>query len=72
MRDNELPVEMGIKIQTEQLDGWKTVLQPHVYEALVKYATQDNNKTKSGYDICRGVDLDEFIGNYIYCIRTSK
>jgi len=58
-------VEKGIEIQTEQLNGWKTVLQPKVYEALVKFATSTNNTAKSGYDVCRGTELSNYIGNYI-------
>ncbi len=65
MNYETLSVEKGIEIQTEQLNRWETVLQPKVYEALVKYATETNNTAKSGYDICRGSDLSCYVENYM-------
>jgi len=55
----------GIKYQAEQLARWKTVLIPEVYAALEEYATRNNHEAKSGYDVRRGVDLDNYIGNYM-------
>lgn len=64
MNNKNFKPKAAIKIQTEQLNTWKKVLLPKVYEALVKYATQDNATAKSGYDICRGSDLSCFVENY--------
>ena len=61
----ELTIEEGIKIQSKHLEEWKTILIPEVYEALSEYATRDNHQAKSGYDICRGSRLDNYIGNYM-------
>ncbi len=58
-------VKDGIEIQTEQLKDWKKVLQPKVYKSLVKFATEDNSKAKTGYDICRGTDFTNYIQNYV-------
>jgi len=60
----ELSVEKGIEIQTEQLARWKTKLKTKVYNALVERALRDNHNAKSGYDIFRGTDLDFFVANY--------
>lgn len=65
IKEETFTPEKGIGIQTEQLNRWKTVLQPKVYEALVKYATEANNTAKSGYDICRGSDLSCYVENYM-------
>ncbi len=56
-----LNVEVGIKIQTEQLADLKTVLKKKVFKALVKFATKDNDKAKDGFDIVRGDDLFHFV-----------
>jgi len=65
MERKEFTVEDGIEIQAEQLAGWKLILIPEVYEALEEYALRNNHKAQSGRDICRGVDLDNYIGNYM-------
>jgi hypothetical protein len=65
MRNNTFTVEEGINIQTEHLTQWKTILILEVYEALEEYAKRKNNKAKTGYDVCRGSDLDFYINNYM-------
>jgi len=69
MKGREFTVEDGIKIQAEQLSHWKKILIPEVYAALEEYATRDNNKAKKGYEVCRGVRLDSYIGNYMLGYR---
>jgi len=64
MKPTTLSVENGIKIQQKQLREWKTKLIPQVYKALKERAEQDNHLAKSGYDIFRGSNLDNFIANY--------
>lgn len=66
MEKQEFTVEDGITIQTEQLERWKAVLLPEVYTALEEYTTRDNNKAKSGYDICRGTDITTYISSYTF------
>lgn len=61
---NELSVEQGIEIQTFHLEKWKTVLKEEVFQDLKTWATSTNNEAKTGYDIRRGNDLDNYIGNY--------
>jgi hypothetical protein len=65
VKENEFTVEDGIKVQTEQLEGWKKILRPAVYNELRKWATKYNDKAHNGYDIARGITLDNFIGNYM-------
>lgn len=65
MKNNTFTVEEGLKIQAEHLTQWETILIPEVYEALEEYAKRKNNEAKTGYDICRGSDLDFYINNYM-------
>jgi hypothetical protein len=58
-------IEEGIEVQTRQLDLWKTILIPEVYEALEEYTKRNNNEAKSGYDIKRGTTLDFYVSNYM-------
>jgi hypothetical protein len=59
-----MTVEGGIQIQNEHLQKWKIILKDNVYEELVKWAISNNGEAKTGYDIRRGVELDNWIGNY--------
>jgi hypothetical protein len=61
----ELSVEEGIEVQNRQLGEWKSILKDEVYEALEEYAKRTNHEAKTGYDIRRGVSLDNYIGNYM-------
>jgi hypothetical protein len=61
----EFTIEEGIKVQTEHLAQWKTILIPEVYEALEEYTKRDNDKAQTGHDVRRGVDLDFYINNYM-------
>lgn len=61
---NHLSVEDGIRIQSEQLQDWKSILKDEVYEALHEYALRDNDKAETGYDICRGSSLSCYVENY--------
>ena len=65
MKNNTFTVEEGLKIQAEHLTQWKTILISEVYEALEEYTKRNNNKAKTGYDVCRGSDLDFYINNYM-------
>ena len=59
-----LSVEAGIKIQTEQLKEWKSVLKKSVYKDLKLWATSKNHEANDGFGICRGSDLDNYVNNY--------
>ncbi len=65
MERKAFTIEDGIEIQRTQLAAWKWVLITEVYEALEEYALRNNHKAKSGNDICRGVDLDNYVSNYM-------
>jgi len=65
MERKEFTVEEGIKYQMERLAKWKTVLIAEVYVALEEYATRNNHEAKSGYDVRRGDDLNNYISNYM-------
>jgi hypothetical protein len=56
--------EKGIQIQNEQLADWKKVLKEEVYMELALWAMEMNLEAINGYDIRRGVELDNWIGNY--------
>lgn len=53
-----------IGIQYKQLCDWKTVLLPHVFEALVNWSTSTNCSVKKADSIRRGNDLSTFVSNY--------
>jgi hypothetical protein len=65
MNKKGFTVEEGIEIQQQQLSQWKTILITEVYDALEEYATRNNGKAQSGFDICRGSELSSYIGNYM-------
>jgi hypothetical protein len=62
---NEFTVQQGLEIQARQLQEWESVLKPEVYKALHEYATRENGEAESGSDVKRGVDLSNYIGNYM-------
>jgi hypothetical protein len=72
VNESNFTVEDGIKIQSEQLAQWKKLLLPKVYKDLEKWATEHNDKAKSGNDIIRGTDMDNFIGNYFNSYTPSN
>jgi hypothetical protein len=55
--------ELGIQVQTEQLNAWKSVLLPHLFEKLRVLATKDNDDAVNGYDILRGTEIDNLVHN---------
>jgi hypothetical protein len=59
-----MTVEQGIQIQNEQLADWKKVLKEEVYRELALWTMEKNLEANTGYDIRRGVELDNWIGNY--------
>ena len=65
MEEKAFTIELGLEIQAKQLAEWKSILLPEVYEALYEYATRKNHEAKLGYDVRRGTDLDNYIGNYM-------
>jgi hypothetical protein len=62
-QERPFTVELGIEVQNDHLEEYKTILNSKTYKALVKFATKDNHKAKDGYQICRGNDLTCFINN---------
>ena len=65
MHTKKFTTEEGLEIQAKQLEEWKSVLVPEVYNALHEYATRNNNIAKSGWDVCRGTGLNNYIANYM-------
>ena len=65
MERKTFTIEDGIEIQTQHLSQWKTILINEAYEALEEYAKRNNDKAKTGYDICRGSELNNYISNYM-------
>jgi hypothetical protein len=62
--NQELSVAKGIQIQQQHLSEWKRVLKEEVYNKLALWAMEMNLEAINGYDIRRGVELDNWIGNY--------
>ncbi len=71
MQTETFTKEAGIAVQKEQLLEWSLVLKPEHYKKLKEFATKDNHKAKSGLDIKRGVDLDNFMANYAVQLRRA-
>lgn len=69
MNKQELSVERGIEIQSQQLSEWKQLLVPEVYEWLEKRAVRDNHLAKDGFAIRRGSDLSCDVANYLHYKR---
>jgi len=65
MEEKAFTIELGLEVQAEQLAKWKSILLPEVYEALYEYATRNNSEARTGWDIRRGSDLSNYIGNYM-------
>ena len=59
----------GLGYQQDNLNKWKKILIPEVYEHLERYCMDNNSKLDinihSGRNVKRGVDLDNVIGNYM-------
>ena len=57
-------IQNAIDIQSEDLQHWKKVLKPKVYNDLVKFAKEKNNIVERADSIRRGNTLTIFICNY--------
>ena len=61
----EFSVEDGVVVQHEQLKMWKAVLNTKAFIHLCEICNKDNAKPKrDGYDVLRGVMLDEKVTHY--------
>jgi hypothetical protein len=58
-------VAEGIKVQTQQLKQWESVLKPEISAKLNEIVTSKNHLAKTGYDVFRGVDIDMVIANQL-------
>lgn len=65
MEKQPFTVQRALNIQADQLAGWKSVLKDEVYQNLHEYATRYNHKAETGWDVPRGTDLSNHVGNYI-------
>lgn len=61
----EFSVLAGIAVQEEQMEGWKSVLKEDAFERLQALVTAENSAALSGYDICRGNDIDMIVHNVL-------
>lgn len=64
LEDKDFTPEKGIAYQEAHLAKWRTKLKRKVYKDLVQYATKDNDKAETGYEIKRGEDLTVFVRNW--------
>jgi len=56
-------VKDGIQVQDEYLAMYAKVLKPEILSRLTVLVKKTNTKAKTGYDICRGVGIDEILQN---------
>jgi hypothetical protein len=63
--NREFPLDEGLVIQESQLEGWKKVLLPEVFEKVKNEITKDNLSAITGYDLKRGSDIDDTIHRII-------
>lgn len=64
LNNKVLTVEEGIKIQQEQLEGYRNKVTPKVYAMLVEKCNAENEKPmKTGYQVFRGSSIDTFFKN---------
>lgn len=62
---NKLTKPEAIKIQTQHLNEWKSVLRPELHEKLTQIVTRNNDKETNPYEICRGNMIDTIIQNHL-------
>jgi hypothetical protein len=62
---NKFTVKDAIKIQAEQLKGWKKVLKPEKYLVLQAWCIVTNQGQTRADSIKRGTDLDNYIHNIL-------
>jgi hypothetical protein len=58
---NEFPLNEGLGIQTSQLEGWKKVLLPEVFEKVKEEITKGNSDALTGWALKRGLDIEDTI-----------
>ncbi|WP_159479721.1 hypothetical protein [Chryseobacterium sp. 18068] len=66
MYNKEFTIAEGISTQKEHLNKWKMLLKPEIFSLLEEWSATKNTTAKTGNDIVRGVDLDNFIHNIHY------
>lgn len=58
-----LTLEQSIQYQVKDLEEWKNVLRPDVFEKLVRIVKKKNKGISNPYQICRGNDIDTIVRN---------
>lgn len=58
--------ENGIKIQTDQLQIWESVLKEEAFIKLQKEVQSTNGEAEDGFDICRGEEIDNILIRQIF------
>jgi hypothetical protein len=61
MIKNDFTVKQAIEIQTRQLERWKLIIKPEIFEIIKDSITQSNIDAKTGFDVKRGSDIDDRI-----------
>jgi hypothetical protein len=59
----DFTVEQGIDIQDRQLSEWEVILKPEVFEIIKDLVKKRNVNLRTGYDVCRGTDINNIIHN---------
>jgi hypothetical protein len=62
----EFTIEDGLAWQNRDLDFWKSVLHPAIYDKLFAAVMHANENLpyKTGYDVVRGTQLQSWVLNY--------
>lgn len=65
---SKFTLEQGLAIQRQQLEQWKVLLKPKVFDLLksmVEHENESLTKNSDGYDVCRGNNIDVILLNEV-------
>ena len=57
----EFSVARGLEMQKNDLRQWRIVLRPTIYARLESLVEANNVELQSGYDVCRGSEIDQIV-----------
>jgi hypothetical protein len=74
--ETKFNLQMGIAVQTQQLEEWSYVLNALAYKELVAKCEKTNQELREigcedGYLVFRGNEMNNFIGNLAITLRKT-
>ena len=65
---NEMTINEGLEVQANDMKRWKALLKPETYSKLEleMLAHNGSNYYENGFEVWRGVQIDEFVMNMGY------